>query len=462
MYSDTPHSDSAPWESDVALFIDWESLKSSLQRRGLDPEPSLLMETASQFGRLVVAKAYSSWPEARAADAREPALLYDSGIHPVIVPVPPETDPHARRQPQILLKLSTECLENSFLSPHIGTYVLASGSPRFAPLIQSLRSRGYRVVLIGVSWNPPRNSMDRGDETLYYDHLLHREGRSAPPPTPEEPLDDLERVIEDMVDLIREQRRQGRAPLLSWLGHQLRRHISGFNPQSYGFEKFKDLVLYAEEQGALKIVTQGLLDWALLPDEELSEGEELQPDSPPNGALRLIRADASDPASMLPLGAHPVLDAARPLETYREVFEDLVRAADEIEADARYPFVTPGFLGQCLWRKGHWEASSLPPGSAPVSQTMKDLRAGQIRKLVDFAMEQGLLLGSTRFDPETRKSFTTVHLRRSHPFVQSALRSAPSSEAEAGTPGSESGADPAEFSEGPGGGRGDAPQQSAG
>ena len=48
-------------KSDVALFIDWENIKASLDERGLKPNVSSLRETAESFGRLVVARAYADW-----------------------------------------------------------------------------------------------------------------------------------------------------------------------------------------------------------------------------------------------------------------------------------------------------------------------------------------------------------------------------------------------------------------
>ena len=39
-------------KGDVALFIDWENIKASLDERGLKPNVSSMRETAESFGRL--------------------------------------------------------------------------------------------------------------------------------------------------------------------------------------------------------------------------------------------------------------------------------------------------------------------------------------------------------------------------------------------------------------------------
>jgi hypothetical protein len=219
---------------------------------------------------------------------------------------------------------------------------------------------------------------------------------------------------------VKDQRESGRYPLLSWLGHQLRRQFPGFNPEAYGFEKFKDLVRHLERGGHLKIATQGLLDWALLPGDELpAPPPEAEPEDLSSQTLETSR---TDPPSLVTFVSHPVLESPQPFIDYREVFEDLVRTVCEMEADPRYEFITPGFLGQSLWRRGHWDSMSLPSGTSPVSSLLRDLRAGQIRKLVDFALEEGLLYATAQYDPDTGKSFSTVHVRRTHSFAQSVLK----------------------------------------
>ena len=432
MYSETSHHENTSWENDVALFIDWENLKYSLHSSGQVPNLSTLIEAAARYGRIVIARAYADWEEPFHLNSRDQLRLYDSGIEPVFVPSRTDTHRQNRRKNSVDVKMSTDCVEVSFTNPHIRTYILVSGDADFLHLANSLRSRGNRVVVIAVSWSTSHRIGDQVDELIFFDQYIP--GPSTPSP-PTEPLDDLDKAIEDLVALVKEQREQGRYPLLSWLGHQLRRQSVGFNPQSYGFEKFKDLVRYAEEKGVLRVVTQGLVDWALLPEDEIPEVTLEEQTDHMNGDEADTPPKESDyPSPFSHPRIHPILNSDDPLHDYQDVFEDLVQTAEEIESDERYEFMTPGFLGQCLWRKGHWDFNTLPPGTKPASPTLKQLRAGQIRKLVDYAIEAGLLMNSTRFDPTTGKTFTIVHLRHSHPFVQKiATHTPPDTSADANT-----------------------------
>jgi hypothetical protein len=56
----------APERDDVALLIDFENLKWSLQNRyHVAPSLGSLMEAVSEQGRIVVARAYADWTDGR-------------------------------------------------------------------------------------------------------------------------------------------------------------------------------------------------------------------------------------------------------------------------------------------------------------------------------------------------------------------------------------------------------------
>ena len=413
------------WESDVALFIDWENLKFSLASVAKLPNISALMEAVGEYGRLVIARAYADWEDPYHLNSRDQMYLYESGIEPVYVPSRPDPNRPDRRKNSVDVKMSTDCMEVSFTNGHIHTFVLVSGDADFLHIANSLRSRGNRVIMIGVSWSTSHRISERVDDLIYYDHEI--DGARSQESLPHEPdlTGDLDGVVERLVRLVREQREEGRYPLLSWLGHQMRRSDPRFSPQAYGFEKFKDLMRYAEQKGAVRIVTQGLVDWALLPEDEVPEEslEDLSRSQGPGGVA--ADAGAREPGPFLAPSHHPVLASENPLEEYEPVFVDIVCTADEIEADRRYDFMTPGFLGQCLWRKGHWDPATLPPGASPACDLLKDLRAGQIRKLIDYAVEEGILHSIMRYDAGTGKTFPIVQLNRSHSFVQHLLKEEP-------------------------------------
>jgi uncharacterized LabA/DUF88 family protein len=419
MYTEMPRDSSNAWESDVALFIDWENLKFSLSSVGKMPNISALIDAVGRFGRLVIARAYADWEDPFHLDTRDQMHLYDAGIEPVYVPTRPDANRPDRRKNSVDVKMSTDCMEVSYANQHITSFVLVSGDADFIHIANSLRSRGNRVIMIGVSWSMSHRINEHVDDLVYYDRDIENGHSNYAQTIQEVEPGDVNTAIDALVSLVREQREEGRYPLLSWLGHQMRRQLSGFCPQAYGFEKFKDLVRYAEQKNALKIVTHGLVDWAMLPDDD-APTDTMEETNQYSGSENPSTSSDSGPVSpemLYSVGAHPVLAAENPLAEYSEVFADIVRTADEIEKDGRYDFMTPGFLGQCLWRKGHWDPTTLPPGASQASETLKGLRAGQIRKLIDFAVEEGVLLSSMGYDPNTGKTFPVIRLNHNNPFV---------------------------------------------
>jgi len=70
--------------SDVALFVDWENLKASLNKVEKEPNVSSLRDIAEQFGRVVIASAFADWQDPW--HQNDPGHLYSAGIEPVYVP----------------------------------------------------------------------------------------------------------------------------------------------------------------------------------------------------------------------------------------------------------------------------------------------------------------------------------------------------------------------------------------
>jgi uncharacterized LabA/DUF88 family protein len=259
---------------DVALFIDWENIKSSLQNRGRErPNLSALRDVAESFGRLVVARAYADWQEGWHAD--DPPALYSAGIDPVYVPTRKfaSVDPTegVRRKNSVDIKLVADCIEVSHQFPDINTFVLVSGDGDFVHLVNILRPYGKRVVAIGVSWSTNARLSQVVDEFLYYDRDVVPEkpvvaaGATVTPGAATTPSAELETAFEMVVQILRESRQPGRG-LLSWVKHEMIKRLRGFDQTRFGFTQFKQFMEEAERRELLKIETHGLEDWAVLPD----------------------------------------------------------------------------------------------------------------------------------------------------------------------------------------------------
>ena len=274
---------------DVALFIDWENFKISLATGRRTPNVSALKEEVSNLGRVVVAKAYADWvtraPELRGASQfiNDPPALYATGIEPVYVPtrlfqgsVGSEPGRNVRVKNSVDVKMTADCIECAHSYPNIGTYVLVSGDSDFIHVVNTLRTMGKRVVIIGVSWATSRRLADQVDGLILYDV-------DVDPVTTPEPVatsngrspsrggggnrPELAAVIQEIEEIVRSERQAGGTPLLTSIKQRLMRRFPGFDEKQLGYSGFKKLMARAAQEGKIKLTTAGLVDWATMADE---------------------------------------------------------------------------------------------------------------------------------------------------------------------------------------------------
>ena len=278
---------------DVALFIDWENFKISLAAGNRTPNLSSLKEEVSNQGRMVVAKAYADWvtraPELRGASQfiNDPPSLYAAGIEPVFVPTRiPSTQASSangmrtyRVKNSVDVKMTADCIECAHSYPNIGTFVLVSGDSDFLHVVNALRTMGKHVVIIGVSWSTSRRLADQVDSLVLYDKdvdPLAPQPAVLPQhvPPPETPTDapGLADVIRAIEEIIRDERAVGGNPLLTSIKQRLMRRYPSFDEKKLGFSGFKKLMARAAEDGNIKLIHAGLVDWAIMADEETPEG----------------------------------------------------------------------------------------------------------------------------------------------------------------------------------------------
>ncbi len=285
---------------DVALFIDWENFKISLAVGHRTPNVSALKEEVSNHGRVVVAKAYADWvtraPELRGASQfiNDPPALYAAGIEPVYVPTRLALGSNSTRTTRVKnsvdVKMTADCIEIAHSYPNIGTYVLVSGDSDFIHVINALRTMGKRVIIIGVSWATSRRFADTVDALILYDQDIDTvvpeepaaatgaRAPSEPPPatggrgparssTPAG-KQDLAAIISAIEDIIRTERQAGGTPLLTSIKQRLLRRYPDFDEKKVGFSGFKKLMSRVAQEGNIRLITAGLVDWAIMADEE--------------------------------------------------------------------------------------------------------------------------------------------------------------------------------------------------
>ena len=338
--------------ADVALFIDWENFKISLAVGQRTPNVSALKEEVSNHGRVVIAKAYADWvtraPELRGASQflNDPPSLYAAGIEPVFVPTrapsPNATNANGMRTGRIKnsvdVKMTADCIEIAHSYPNIGTYVLVSGDSDFIHVVNALRTMGKRVVVIGVSWSTSRRLSDNVDTLVLYDVDVDPPVVSTEPVSPREPAsdvaytstsaDDINNIIEAIEGIIRDERKAGGNPLLTSIKQRLVRRYPEFDEKKLGYSGFKRLMARVAQNGNVRLITAGLVDWAIMSDEDIPEGATeatFAGPSPRPGRRRgrLPRSRQQEEITIPePIDAEP--DDAPPIEEYKPELEPAI------------------------------------------------------------------------------------------------------------------------------------------
>ena len=349
--------------ADVALFIDWENFKISLAVGQRTPNVSALKEEVSNHGRVVIAKAYADWvtraPELRGASQflNDPPSLYAAGIEPVFVPTrapsPNATNANGMRTGRIKnsvdVKMTADCIEIAHSYPNIGTYVLVSGDSDFIHVVNALRTMGKRVVVIGVSWSTSRRLSDNVDTLVLYDVDVDPPVVSTEPVSPREPAsdvaytstsaDDINNIIEAIEGIIRDERKAGGNPLLTSIKQRLVRRYPEFDEKKLGYSGFKRLMARVAQNGNVRLITAGLVDWAIMSDENIPEGatEATFAGPSPRPGRRRGRLPPSRQQEEItipePIDAEP--DDVPPTEEYKPELEPAISSQDQHSDDTQ-------------------------------------------------------------------------------------------------------------------------------
>lgn len=385
-------------QGDVALYIDWENIKYSLlNKEGRLPNAMAIKDAAAKYGRVVAAKAYANWQEGQ--HLRDPNDLYSAGIEPIYVPTvilgftdSPGGAP--RRKNSVDVKLAVDCVDASLSNPNIATFVLVTGDGDFVHLINTLRLRGKKVVVIGTSWSTSWQLTSSADHFLAYDVKV--DPTSPANSSKNGTVLSLDDALKTLVDVVKFVREKGRPNVFAQVKLLLTSRSGNFDEQNYGFAKFKDFMKEAEKRGLIKTTTVGLIDRAYLPWENQ---EESVAGGAPDGAEERMhlppRSDGSAPFSVAQAGGN------------EEALKTLSRFVTTLEESS--PFMSFNYI---VGRT--YESHSLP------------LSASEISSLLDEAIQSGVFLTDSRtiLDRATGeyRDINIFRLNRQHPVVVEALK----------------------------------------
>ncbi|QIN77167.1 NYN domain-containing protein [Rubrobacter marinus] len=258
---------------DTAIFIDWENIYiSTVTEYGAKPNVSAILEKAREYGRVVSATAYADWTDGDFRNA--PPTLYSNGIIPRYISARyfPGGRSSKRRTNSIDVMLAVECSDFLHGHPQVDTYVLVTGDGDFIPLVMLLRSRGKKVVVIGVSEATSFHLIESADDFISYASLMEEERAARarerePKKKTADPYKELVRAVEALSN-------GSKTRVLGQVKQQMIVQLGSFDERNEGFKKFKDFVVEAERRGLVNTVDRDFELQVYLPGEEIPETPE--------------------------------------------------------------------------------------------------------------------------------------------------------------------------------------------
>lgn len=372
--------------TDIALFIDWENLKWSLRDIGRVPNISSILDAARERGRVVVARAYADWQQG--GHHLDPPNLYRAGISPVYIPSRMGGEGKVLKN-SADVKLAVDTIDYAHTSPHVQTFVIVSGDADLVHLATYLRMQGKFVIAIGVSGASSSHLSDSVDEFLLYDIDIEPSARQRQPAKQgDHEKKALQRMFNNLLTVVKREARSGQGVPFSGIAGEMR-HRYDFQPRRIGVSGFKQFMQDAENQGVIKIVTEGMQDFAYLPEhleaierEEEEEGARSQAGDDGDTSVKLTDLDRDDLGRFL-------------------------GAIGNLESKSKYlrmPYVVANLRS---------------------SSTLPNLSRAQLKSLLKDALSQGVFTtGSREVKSHTTGApmeLDTIVLNRAHPLVDQAL-----------------------------------------
>lgn len=209
---------------DVALFFDFENIFISLRKQGgQKPNFKKIMTWFSQFGRIVLARAYADW----ASHDKFLAPLQSNDFDPVYVTTYTGNGQGALKN-ACDMQIAVEATAVSFNRPHISTYGLLTGDKDYLPLVNHLRSMGKRVIVLAVADSASVFLKKAVDLFVPYGEMLVQvDGRSLPVIPQRDPAFDL------LVNALEQLKSEGKEPVLARVKLQMDKISGGFDPKAH-------------------------------------------------------------------------------------------------------------------------------------------------------------------------------------------------------------------------------------
>ncbi len=241
---------------DIALFFDFENIYISLCRQGHSkPNFKKIMAWYSQFGRVVLARAYADWTTHKTFLMP----LQTNDFDPVFVTT--HTTYHNGNtvvKNAVDMQIAVEATAVLYNRPNITTFGLLTGDKDYLPLVHHLRSMGKKVIVLAVQDCTSILLKKAVDLFVSYREMLAQLDNDSPQASS---LPDP--IFETLLQAIKELEAGGKPLLLTNIKNKMDAILGRFNFKDYKradgthYGKFLSFVKEAQRLGLVRITRSG-------------------------------------------------------------------------------------------------------------------------------------------------------------------------------------------------------------
>lgn len=224
-------------DNHVAILIDYQNISISFEKKyGTEARVNWtrLLETAVQYGRVLIRRAYADWSENIPAQVE----LLRLGFELINAP-----SKHGLKNAADI-KMVIDALDTFIITESpISHVLLMSGDSDFTELVHYLRARGIYVLGMGIEGTIAEYLIRACDKYDYYDRLHTAGAAGAAPAAQPEPgmssadVSEARQLLRMSMDMIGPAWVDG-----STLKNKILRLKPDFDEVSYGYKRFKDFL----------------------------------------------------------------------------------------------------------------------------------------------------------------------------------------------------------------------------
>jgi uncharacterized protein (TIGR00288 family) len=253
-------------DATMAVFLDLENIALGARDAQILPfDIQKVLERLLIKGHIVVKKAYCDFERYKELKRD----LHEAAFEMIEIP-------HVRQSGKNSadIRMVVDALDLCYTKSHVDTFVIISGDSDFSPLVSKLRENAKKVIGVGVKRSTSDLFMNNCDDFIYYDDLVRPEparvrrtaaatsSNRAKPETvrkdaPPSPKIKAFNLLSDTLDALIDERGENDDIWGSMVKVAIKRRNPGFSERAYGFRSFNDLLEQAQEEGRVKLKSDG-------------------------------------------------------------------------------------------------------------------------------------------------------------------------------------------------------------